>query len=252
LALEAGFFEAAFLLAFFGADFLRAVVFFLALLLLGFLLVVFFLLVLLFFFAAIGTPATGLAATAHSSGADAGGHPRIRFSLQPTLALDVMSPSIGVIEISFARWASVSACRSVSGSVLNSTPMLVRQKPPTGASAQLSATGRAGKKGGKPQGHVEEGQGEIRLIAEPGHCHARPVRVGHREVDVEQVRAPRKQRAAADEVAVGDFHEAIFLVGRGISAIVRLAVDEGPERLERPAFRAELVEMLAAYLTGGR
>lgn len=56
----------------------------------------------------------------------------------------------------------------------------------------------------------------------------------------------------ADQIRVGDLDEAAFLVGRGVSAIVRTAVEEEPDRLGRPAFRAELIEMLAAYLTGGR
>lgn len=56
----------------------------------------------------------------------------------------------------------------------------------------------------------------------------------------------------ADQIHVRDAGEAAFLVGRGVSAIVRLAVEEDPDRLARPAFRAELIEMLAAYLTADR
>jgi hypothetical protein len=43
--------------------------------------------------------------------------------------------------------------------------------------------------------------------------------------------------------------EAAFLVFRGISAIVRLAVEERPEKLEAPAFRSELIDMMVCYLT---
>jgi hypothetical protein len=51
---------------------------------------------------------------------------------------------------------------------------------------------------------------------------------------------------------VRDREQAAFLLARGISAIVRLAVDERPEKLREPAFRDELVDLVLAYVTGGR
>jgi hypothetical protein len=52
-----------------------------------------------------------------------------------------------------------------------------------------------------------------------------------------------------DETRVHDMDEAAFLVFRGISAIVRLALEERPEKLEAPAFRSELIDMMVCYLT---
>ncbi len=42
-----------------------------------------------------------------------------------------------------------------------------------------------------------------------------------------------------------------ILVARGVSAIVRATVDERPEKLEDPAFRHELVDLLVRYVAGG-
>jgi AcrR family transcriptional regulator len=53
-------------------------------------------------------------------------------------------------------------------------------------------------------------------------------------------------------VQVRDPGQAAFLLARGISAIVRRAVDERPEKLREPAFRDELVDLVLAYVTGER
>ncbi len=55
----------------------------------------------------------------------------------------------------------------------------------------------------------------------------------------------------ADRVAVRDTEQAAYLVARGVSAIVRATVDERPEKLEDPAFRQELVDLLVRYVAGG-
>jgi hypothetical protein len=53
-------------------------------------------------------------------------------------------------------------------------------------------------------------------------------------------------------VRVRDIDQAAFLVGRGVSAIVRIAVEEHPEKLDEPAFRGELIDMLERYLSAGQ
>lgn len=55
-----------------------------------------------------------------------------------------------------------------------------------------------------------------------------------------------------DAVRVRDPAQAAFLLARGVSAIVRRAVDERPEKLRQPAFRDELVDLVQAYVTGTR
>ena len=55
-----------------------------------------------------------------------------------------------------------------------------------------------------------------------------------------------------DAVRVRDPAQAAFLLARGVSAIVRRAVDERPEKLREPAFRDELVDLVLAYATAGR
>jgi len=55
-----------------------------------------------------------------------------------------------------------------------------------------------------------------------------------------------------ESVRVRDPDQAAFLLARGISAIVRRAVDERPEKLREPAFRDELVDLVLAYVTGER
>jgi AcrR family transcriptional regulator len=51
---------------------------------------------------------------------------------------------------------------------------------------------------------------------------------------------------------VGDFDQAVFLIGRGLSAIVRCAVEERPEQLHTAAFRHELVDLAVLYLVAKR
>lgn len=45
---------------------------------------------------------------------------------------------------------------------------------------------------------------------------------------------------------------AAFLLARGVSAIVRRALEERPEALSDPAFRQELIDLLGSYLTAER
>jgi len=51
-----------------------------------------------------------------------------------------------------------------------------------------------------------------------------------------------------DEVRARDLDQAAFLVARGISALVRRALDESPERLYDPAFRESLLDLLLRYV----
>ena len=53
-----------------------------------------------------------------------------------------------------------------------------------------------------------------------------------------------------DRVRVRDTEQAAFVIALGLSAIVRRAVDERPEKLAQPAFRDELVDLLRAYVLG--
>lgn len=53
-----------------------------------------------------------------------------------------------------------------------------------------------------------------------------------------------------ERVRVRDAEQAAFVIAAGISAIVRRAVDERPEKLGEPAFRDELVDLLRAYVLG--
>jgi AcrR family transcriptional regulator len=70
-------------------------------------------------------------------------------------------------------------------------------------------------------------------------------RMGAREVE-RRIREVLERHHAA--LRVGDLDQAAFLVTSGISAIVRRALDEQPERLAEPAFRAALVDLLLRYL----
>jgi hypothetical protein len=42
------------------------------------------------------------------------------------------------------------------------------------------------------------------------------------------------------------------MLARGLSAIVRRALEERPEKLSEPAFRQELIDLLHCYLTAER
>ncbi|MEZ4278891.1 MAG: hypothetical protein R3F21_04630 [Myxococcota bacterium] len=68
---------------------------------------------------------------------------------------------------------------------------------------------------------------------------------GAREVE-QRILALLHRHAAA--LSVRDLEQAAFLLSRGISAIVRTTVEERPEKLEEPAFREALVEMVTRYL----
>jgi len=57
----------------------------------------------------------------------------------------------------------------------------------------------------------------------------------------------RSQKDVARYI-VDHLDEAAFLVARGISAIVRRALQERPEKLESPAFREALLELLLRYV----
>jgi AcrR family transcriptional regulator len=52
----------------------------------------------------------------------------------------------------------------------------------------------------------------------------------------------------ADQVRARDLDHAAFFLTRGLSAIVRTAVEERPEKLGQPGFRNELIELASRYL----
>jgi AcrR family transcriptional regulator len=58
-----------------------------------------------------------------------------------------------------------------------------------------------------------------------------------------------RHRAA---VRVRDLDQAAFLIARGLSAIVRRALEERPAKLHEPAFRDELVDLALLYVTAER
>jgi AcrR family transcriptional regulator len=72
-------------------------------------------------------------------------------------------------------------------------------------------------------------------------------RVGERELETRLRDLLVRHRAA---VRVRDPEQAAFVIARGISAIVRRALDERPEKLAEPAFRDELQDLLRCYVTG--
>lgn len=53
-------------------------------------------------------------------------------------------------------------------------------------------------------------------------------------------------------VRVRDIDQAAFVIACGLSAIVRRALDEQPDRLREPAFREELVDLAFTYVTAAR
>ena len=55
-----------------------------------------------------------------------------------------------------------------------------------------------------------------------------------------------------EAVQVRDVEQAAFLVARGVSAVLRLALDERPEKLAEAAFRDELVDLLVSYVSAPR
>jgi AcrR family transcriptional regulator len=82
-------------------------------------------------------------------------------------------------------------------------------------------------------------QGEFSLTAHMGSgevvAHMRALLLRHR-----------------DAVRVRDLDQAAFLIARGLSAIVRRALEEQPGKLLEAAFRDELVDLAVAYVTAER
>jgi len=56
----------------------------------------------------------------------------------------------------------------------------------------------------------------------------------------------------AEDVPVRDLARAAFVLARGLSAIVRRALEERPEKLSEPAFRQELIDLVTCYLPAER
>jgi hypothetical protein len=73
-------------------------------------------------------------------------------------------------------------------------------------------------------------------------------RVGARELERRLCELLLRHR---DAVRVRDADQAAFLLARGVSAIVRRALDERPEKLLERAFRDELVDLVVRYVTSG-
>src|SRR5688572_24633099 len=74
-------------------------------------------------------------------------------------------------------------------------------------------------------------------------------RIGDREVEQHMIDLLARH---APIVRVRDPRQAAFMLARGTSAIVRRAVEERPEKLSEPAFRAELIDLVFCYLTAER
>ncbi len=71
-------------------------------------------------------------------------------------------------------------------------------------------------------------------------------RVGRDELEG-QMRTLLERHAGI--VRVRDVGQAAFILARGLSAIVRRALEERPEKLDEPGFRVELIDLLSCYLT---
>ena len=74
-------------------------------------------------------------------------------------------------------------------------------------------------------------------------------RVGKRALEDRMLELLRRHASA---LRVRDLETAAFMLARGTSAIVRRALEERPEKLSDPAFRAELLDLLERYLVGER
>jgi AcrR family transcriptional regulator len=70
-------------------------------------------------------------------------------------------------------------------------------------------------------------------------------RLGSEEI-VSRIRAILASHA--DELRVRNLEHAAFLVARGLSAVVRLTLEELPEKLHEESFRQELVDLLVRYV----
>ena len=89
---------------------------------------------------------------------------------------------------------------------------------------------------------LEVGRGVYR---QQHHAFSLAQRVGGGEVErhIRDVLARHR-----DEVRARDLDQAAFLVARGISALVRRALEESPERLDDPSFRDALIDLLLRYV----
>jgi len=89
---------------------------------------------------------------------------------------------------------------------------------------------------------LEVGRGVYR---EQHHAFSLAQRVGGGEVErhIREVLARHR-----GEVRARDLDQAAFVVARGISALVRRALEESPERLYDPAFRDALIDLLLRYV----
>lgn len=74
-------------------------------------------------------------------------------------------------------------------------------------------------------------------------------RMGSREVEQRLLELLARH---GDAVRVRDREQAVFMLARGISAIVRRALEERPEKLSDSAFRQELIDLLGCYLMAER
>jgi hypothetical protein len=70
------------------------------------------------------------------------------------------------------------------------------------------------------------------------------------EAVVGRVRALLERHA--EHVRVRDCEQAAFLIARGLSSLVRRALEERPELLVEPGFRQELVDLAVCYATAER
>jgi AcrR family transcriptional regulator len=74
-------------------------------------------------------------------------------------------------------------------------------------------------------------------------------RVGAQELEQRMLELLERHGAV---VRVRSLAHAAFMVARGISAIVRRAIEERPAALAEPAFRQELIDLLVSYITAER
>jgi AcrR family transcriptional regulator len=74
-------------------------------------------------------------------------------------------------------------------------------------------------------------------------------RVGQGELEQRMLRLLERHAGA---VRVRHPAQAAFMIARGVSAIVRRALEERPEKLSEPSFRQELIDLLECYLTAVR
>ncbi|MGH0028780.1 MAG: TetR/AcrR family transcriptional regulator [Myxococcota bacterium] len=79
--------------------------------------------------------------------------------------------------------------------------------------------------------------------------HHRDFSLAHRiGTDAVEQRIARVLIAHAEQVRVRDVEQAAFLVARGISAILRVTVEDRPEKLYQDSFRQELLDLVVRYV----